>query len=123
MTTHRSLAWRLLRAVATLHVVAIFAQPVFAGRFLIGDYDMLGLHRLGADLVSYLGLAQLVLAAAGWWRLGVRWPFLAGLALVAGETAQYSAGMAGALDLHIPLGVALMTLATGTLVGLWAGAR
>ncbi len=47
MTTHRSVAWQFLRAVATLHIVALFAQPVFAGRFLIGDYDMLELHRLG----------------------------------------------------------------------------
>jgi hypothetical protein len=26
------------------HTVAIFAQPVFAGSYLVGDYDMLALH-------------------------------------------------------------------------------
>lgn len=109
----------MVRGLATVHAVAIFAQPVFAGRYLIGDYDMLALHALGADLVFYLGLAQLVPSALLWWRGGLRWPFWASLLLVLGETGQYFAGLAGALDLHVPLGVALVTGASIMVVAIW----
>jgi hypothetical protein len=107
-----------VRAIAAVHVVAIFAQPVFAGRYLVGDYDMLAVHALGADLVFFLGLVQLTAALVLWWRGGVRWPAGVSLLLALGETGQYFAGLAGALDLHFPLGVALVTLATIMLVAL-----
>ena len=102
-----------------MHAIAIFAQPVFAGGYLTGDYDMLALHRFGANLVFSIGLAQLVPSVLLWRRGGLRWPFWASLLLVLGETGQYFAGMAGALDLHIPLGVALVTLAALMLVASW----
>ena len=110
---------RVVRGFVTVHAVAIFGQPVFAGRYLIGDYDMLAMHTLGADLVSYVGLAQLVTSAMLWWRGGPRWPFWASLLLTLGETGQYFAGLAGALDLHVPLGVALVVLASIMLVAIW----
>ncbi|WP_020669125.1 hypothetical protein [Amycolatopsis nigrescens] len=114
----------VVRGFITVHVVAIFAQPVFAGSYLVGDYDMLALHALGADLVSYLGLAQLVPTALLWRRGGPRWPFWASLVLILGETGQYFAGLAGALDLHVPLGVALVTCASIMLFAIWrTGAR
>ncbi|WP_409462793.1 hypothetical protein [Amycolatopsis sp. GA6-003] len=114
----------VLRAVVTVHAIAILGQPVFAGRYLIGDYDMLAMHELGANIVSTVALIQLVPAALYWWRGGVQWPFWASLLLAGGETAQYFAGQAGALDLHIPLGVALVAIALGTLFGIWrTGAR
>lgn len=109
----------MVRGFVTLHAIAIFGQPVFAGSYLIGDYDMLALHRLGANLVFSIGLAQLAPTAWMWWRGGPRWPFWASLLLVLGETAQYFAGMAGALDLHIPLGVALVTSAVLLLIAVW----
>lgn len=109
----------VVRGFVTVHAVAIFAQPVFAGSYLIGDYDMLALHAFGADLVFYLGLAQLVPSALLWWRGGTRWPFWASLLLALGETGQYSAGLAGALDLHVPLGVALVTLASIMVFAIW----
>jgi hypothetical protein len=113
----------VVRGFVTVHAVVIFAQPVFAGSYLIGDYDMLALHALGADLVSYLGVAQLVVTALLWWRGGMRWPFWASLVLVLGETGQYVAGLFGALDLHIPLGVALVALASIMLVAIWRTER
>lgn len=110
---------RVVRGFVTVHAIAIFGQPVFAGRYLTGDYAMLALHRSGADLVFALGLAQLVPTALLWRYGGPRWPFWASLLLVLGETAQYFAGLAGALDLHIPLGVALVTLAVVILIAIW----
>lgn len=109
----------LTRGCVTLHTVAIFAQPVFAGRYLIGDYDMLAVHRLGADLITCLAVAQIVLSALLWWRGGTRGPFWASLLLLFGEFGQYLAGMSGALDLHIPLGVALAVSASITLAAIW----
>lgn len=107
------------RWCVTVHTVAILAQPVFAGRYLTGDYDMLALHRFGADAVTYLAVAQIVVAALLWWRGGTRWPFWASLLLFAGESGQYFAGVAGALDLHVPLGVALAMCASVMLVAIW----
>ncbi|MCR6481703.1 hypothetical protein M8542_02630 [Amycolatopsis sp. OK19-0408] len=109
----------VVRGFVTLHAIAIFGQPVFAGSYLVGDYGMLALHRFGANLVFAVGLAQLLPTAWLWWRGGPRWPFLASLLLVLGETAQYFAGMAGALDLHVPLGVALVTSAVVMLIAVW----
>ncbi|TDC60214.1 hypothetical protein E1258_15400 [Micromonospora sp. KC207] len=109
----------VVRGFVAVQTVMIFAQPVFAGRYLTGDYDMLALHRLGADLITYLGLAQLVVSALLWWRGGMRWPFWASLLLFFGESGQYFAGVAGALDLHVPLGVALAMFASIMLVAIW----
>ncbi|MFJ7212591.1 hypothetical protein [Amycolatopsis sp. NPDC098790] len=114
-----SKARSVVRGFATVHAIAIFGQPVFAGSYLTGDYAMLAVHRFGADLVFAIGLAQLVATALLWWRGAPRWPFWASLLLVAGETAQYFAGLAGALDLHVPLGVALVTLAVVVLIASW----
>jgi hypothetical protein len=107
------------RGFVMAHTVLIFAQPVWAGRYMIGDYDMLALHRFGADLVTYVGLAQVVVSALLWWRGGLRWPFWASLLLLLGESGQYFAGVAGALDVHFPLGVALAMAATVMLVAIW----
>ena len=96
----------VLRAVVSVHVAAIFGQPVFAGVYLSGSYDGLSLHAAGADAVTSLGYLQLIAAIVVWARLRQAGPFLATLALVAAETVQYFAGLAGALWLHLPLGVA-----------------
>ncbi|MBT2440195.1 hypothetical protein J7E93_08710 [Streptomyces sp. ISL-36] len=99
----------VLRAVVSAHVVAIVGQPVLAGVYLSGDYDGLRWHTVGADVVTSLGYLQVIVAIAVWVRLRRIWPFLTTLAVVTAETVQYFAGMAGALWLHIPLGV--MTVA------------
>jgi CDP-diglyceride synthetase len=108
-----------IRVLVTLHVLLIFGQPVFAGLYLSGDYDMLSLHAQAANYVSYLSYLQLLATLVLGLLKGPRWPFFASLLLTAGETAQYFAGMAGALDLHIPLGVALVAAAALMTVGIW----
>ncbi|MFF0424401.1 hypothetical protein [Streptomyces sp. NPDC004520] len=93
------------RAVVTVHVLAVLGQPVFAGVYLSGDFDGLGMHAAGANAVATLALVQLVVAIVVWVRLRRSWPFYVSLALVAAEMTQYTAGLAGLLWLHIPLGV------------------
>jgi hypothetical protein len=109
----------ILRAAVTAHLVAGFAQPVFAGVYLSGDFDGLSWHVIGADLVSYIGIAQIAAAVAVWIRVRRAWPFTASLALTAGETAQYFAGLDGALWLHFPLGVGVVAGVTGMFVAVW----
>jgi hypothetical protein len=109
----------VLRAVATAHLLAGFAQPVFAGVYLSGDFDGLSWHVIGADLVSYLGIAQLAAAVAVWIRVRRAWPLWASLALTLGALAQYFAGMEGALWLHFPLGVALVAGITAVFAAVW----
>lgn len=108
-----------LRVIATAHAIAIFGQPVFAGVFLSGDYDMLHTHAVGADVVYYLCTAQLAAAIFLWVRRGPRWPSAVTGLILLGETGQYFAGMFGVLDVHFPLGVALIALTTTALVALW----
>jgi hypothetical protein len=109
----------VLRAVATAHLLAGFAQPVFAGVYLSGDFDALSWHVVGADLVSSLGIAQTAAAVAVWIRVRRAWPFWASLALVLGASAQYLAGLEGALWLHFPLGVALVAGISAVFAAVW----
>jgi hypothetical protein len=109
----------VLRTAATLFLIGGFAQPAFAGVYLSGEFDGLAWHVIGADLVSYLSLAQLGAAVAVWIRVRRAWPFWASLALLLGVLGQYFAGMEGALWLHLPLGVALIAGITLTFAALW----
>ncbi|GAB2592839.1 hypothetical protein GCM10027168_27250 [Streptomyces capparidis] len=107
------------RVLVSVHAVAITGQPVFAGGYLSGDYDMIWPHRWGADVVASLGYAQVLAALVLWLVRGPSWLLGVSVLIAAGETAQYFAGLAGALDLHIPLGVALVTAMALTTVAVW----
>ncbi|WP_344156274.1 hypothetical protein [Kribbella yunnanensis] len=109
----------VFRAVVTVHVVAIFGQPVFAGVYLSGDYDGLRWHSLGADTVTFIGYLQLIVAIVVWVRLRRAWPFIGTAALVAAETIQYFAGLDGALWLHLPLGVLTIAALVVLFVAVW----
>ncbi|MEV6876195.1 hypothetical protein [Amycolatopsis sp. NPDC051128] len=109
----------VLRAVTSAHVAAIAGQPVFAGVYLSGDYDGLRLHAAGADVVSSVAYLQLIVAIVVWARLRLAWPFLATVPLVAAETAQYFAGLDGALWLHLPLGVLTIAALVVLVVAVW----
>ncbi|MFI7387301.1 hypothetical protein [Streptomyces sp. NPDC049813] len=115
----RKLAWRLLRIAVSVHTVAIFGQPAFAGVYLSGDYDALRWHELGADITTTVGCVQLIVAVVVWVRLRRPWPFAATSTLVAAETVQYVAGMRGALWLHLPLGVITIAALTVVFIAVW----
>ncbi|MFG2004054.1 hypothetical protein ACGFNU_33340 [Spirillospora sp. NPDC048911] len=100
-------------------MVVIFGQPVFAGVYMSGDYDGLSRHLAGANIVTSIGYLQLIVAIAVWVRLRQVWPFLGTLALVAAETVQYFAGMAGALWLHFPLGVMTIVALVVQFIAVW----
>ncbi|NUR88032.1 MAG: hypothetical protein HOY71_28430 [Nonomuraea sp.] len=110
---------RVLRAIVSAHVAAIIGQPVLAGLYLSGDYDGLRWHALGADVVTSIGYAQLIVAAVVWFRARRSWPFLATLGVVAAETVQYFAGLGGALWLHLPLGVLTVAALVVQFIAVW----
>ncbi|TDD93727.1 hypothetical protein E1298_08610 [Actinomadura rubrisoli] len=115
----RRLSGWVLRAVVSVHLVAIFGQPVFAGVFLSGDYDGLRWHEAGANVTTSVGYVQLIAAIVVWVRLRQSWPFLVTLALVVAETVQYFAGMDGALWLHLPLGVITIVALAVVFIAVW----
>ncbi|MEU6806950.1 hypothetical protein [Streptomyces neyagawaensis] len=118
--SHRtSTAGRVLRGIVSVHMVAIFGQPVFAGIYLSGDFDGLRWHQVGANIVTSLGYLQLIAAIVVWVRLRKSWPCLSTLALVAAETVQYFAGMDGALWLHLPLGVLTIVGIVVQFIAVW----
>src|SRR2546423_11863025 len=99
----------LLRAVVTLHLADVFAQPILAGRFMSGDYDMLAVHRTNAISAAVVGFTQLAIALL-YWRpaRGPSWPALLCLGLSGAEAVQIYLGFNRILGLHVPLGVAII---------------
>ncbi|GAA0935668.1 hypothetical protein [Nonomuraea longicatena] len=110
----------ILRAVVSAHVVAAIGQPVFAGVYMSGDYDGLMMHSTGADVVTSIGYAQLVVGIVVWARSRRSWPFWATAGVVAAETVQYFAGLWGALWLHFPLGVATVVALVVLFIAIWS---
>lgn len=112
----------LLRAVTTLFLLAVLAQPVLAGLYLAGEWDALGIHSGNAVLVELLA-QLLVLTALGYWLAGRgRGRFvLAAVALWFATSAQAGFGYARLLGLHIPLGVTVVTVAVLFTIWVWRG--
>lgn len=110
----------LMRLLVTMHALAVFAQPVLAGLFLNGDFDMVAVHSTNALLVQLLGLVQIPIAILlRWPGKGPLWPVWASGLLFLAESAQASFGYIRMLDLHIPLGVAIVSAVLMMLAWVW----
>lgn len=104
----RLTSWAL-RAVLSAHLLAVLAQPVLAGLYLTGDVDAIGWHATVGSTLAALALA-VVVAAAGhvlvrrrsWWLLG------AAVLLFLADGLQIGMGYERELEIHIPLGVAIV---------------
>jgi hypothetical protein len=113
----RSSLW-LLRAVLTVHL-AVLAQPVLAGMFLTGDVDAIEWHVTVAFTLLADGL--LVIAAALGYVLvgrGRWWVLAAAVLLLPADGLQITMGFARVLEIHIPLGVAIVV--TSVLLAGWS---
>jgi len=108
----------VLRIVITLHAAAAFAQAVFAGRFLSGDYDMLRVHFVNSQVVGSLAIGQVIAGVLLWRRGGLRWPALVSIGLLAVEPIQIAAGITRVIGVHIPLAVLVIT--ASVLFAVWA---
>jgi len=108
-----------LRIAVTVHAATIFLQPVLAGRYLAGDFDILTLHAINAAVVVLTGLVLVPIAIVVRRRGGPRWlPWLC-LGLFVGELLQTAIGYAQLVGLHVPLGVALVAVVLVLLTSVW----
>lgn len=116
-TTPPGWAWWLLRAFLTAQATDVLLQPVFAGRFLSGDFAMLAAHRTNATYVGVLSVGQILVAF-----LARRVSRLPGaivtmvVALGAATALQIYLGFSRVLGIHVPLGVAIVGV-SGWLAG------
>ncbi|GEL19801.1 hypothetical protein [Pseudonocardia asaccharolytica] len=113
----RASLWAL-RALLTVQLFAVLALPVLAGLFLTGDVDAITGHGLIGGLLPLLGL--LVIGGALAYVLGGRgrlWVLPAAVVLFLAEGLQVGMGYARTLQVHIPLGAAVVT--TVVLLAIW----
>lgn len=106
----------VVRIVVTVHLLAVFAQSVLAGRFLSGDYDSLQLHLINGMVILGLAVAQFVAGAVLRRAGGPVWPQRAAIRVLVVEALQFSFGYERITALHVPLGVMLivwLTMLTG----------
>ncbi|TDC32610.1 hypothetical protein [Kribbella albertanoniae] len=98
----------VLRGVAVLHAVAMCVQPIVIGIYLNGATTGLKVHEPVGLAVSFIGIAQLLVALVHW-RLGGRGvAALVSALILFGESVQIGMGYSKQLAIHIPLGVALI---------------
>lgn len=110
-----------LRLLLTVHLVAVLAQPVLAGRYLAGDVDAIALHGTIGSTLAAVGLLLIVLALL--YVLGGRgrwWVAPAAVALFLAEGFQIGAGFTRDLGLHVPLGVAIVLASVLLTVWVWS---
>ncbi|MGH3585606.1 MAG: hypothetical protein ACRDQ0_04725 [Pseudonocardia sp.] len=108
-----------LRFLLTGHLVAVLAQPVLAGRYLTGDVDAMATHGLIGSLLALVAMgviaAALLYVLAGRGRL---WVLPVAVALFLADGFQIGFGYSRELDLHVPIGVAIVVAAV--LLAAWS---
>lgn len=110
----------LLRLVVTTHASAVLTQPVLAGQFLSGHFDLVAIHGVVAHVIELLALTQVVAAILLWSPgRGPLWPLWMSLLVFVAEGVQVGVGYARVLSTHVPLGVAIAIVMTTTLLGVW----
>ena len=105
---HAWAGW-LFRVLITAQALLACAQPVLAGGFLAGHYDLLAVHLLVGRSIAGVGIA-LVPGAVLWWRFGGG-PALSiavCTVLLGAEALQILLGFSRTLAVHIPLGVLIV---------------
>ena len=114
----RATLWTL-RTLLTLFLLAVLAQPVLAGMFLTGDVDAIGVHGLVGSFLA-LGAMALIAVALAYVLAGrgTVWVLPVTVLLFLAVGFQIAAGYARQLELHIPLGVLIVT--TSVLVTAWS---
>lgn len=110
----------LLRATLLLHAALALAQPVSAGSYLSGNFDILATHGNNGILLvvatAVWGVAALGRIAAN---RGAGWPLLLLVPVVfMAEGMQIGMGHQRNLAVHIPLGVFIVL--TAVLLALWS---
>jgi uncharacterized membrane protein YhaH (DUF805 family) len=107
-----------MKATSGALLLALFLQPVLAGRYFSGDADAISLHGSLGELAAWLALVLAVLALCRAALRDMGWTGASALVVLFALTGlQVHFGHAGSLDLHIPLGASL--LAASLLATVW----
>jgi len=110
----------LFRVTSTIAAVMLFDQAVFAGQFLDGTYSSLHTHRENATNAGIVVLVSLVASIlVRWPGRGPWWPILANVGIFGLVGMQIALGFARVIALHVPLGVAIIGLATALAIWAW----
>lgn len=107
-----------LRFLLTGHLVAVLGQPVLAGLFLTGDVDAIEVHGLVGSLLALVAMSLVAGALA--YVVGGRgrlWVLPVTVLLFFAEGFQIGLGYSRALQVHVPLGVAIVV--TAVLLAAW----
>ena len=112
----------LLRVTATLQLVLALAQPVLAGLFLTGNVDAIEVHVAVAGVLASLELMLIGVAAAYAFARGRLWVLPAAMTLLVAIGLQMAAGYSRALQVHIPLGVVIVTVSILLAIWVWTPA-
>jgi hypothetical protein len=107
-----------LRFLLTGHLVAVLAQPVLAGRYLTGDVDAIKAHGLNGSLLALVAMSLMAGALA--YVVGGRgqlWVLPGTVLLFLAEGFQIGMGYSRQLQVHVPLGVAIVV--TAVLLAAW----
>ena len=115
----RASLWTL-RFLLTAHLVAVLAQPVLAGLFLTGDVDAIEVHGLVGSLLALVAMSLVAGALA--YVVGGRgrlWVLPVTVLLFLVEGFQIGVGHSRALEVHVPLGVAIVVAAVLLAAWVW----
>jgi hypothetical protein len=109
-----------LRVTTTVYLVMVLAQPVLAGLFLTGNVDAITVHGVVGSTLSGVGLVLVAATVVYLLRRGRLWvlPVVVLLFLAAG--VQIALGYARVMQVHVPLGVAVVTAAVLLAVWVWS---
>ena len=104
----------VVRALSILILLQVLTQAALAGGFITGDVNLLNLHSANAILLmltaTALVPAAILLLRPG---RGPAWPIAFSVAFWWLITLQLGFGFSRQIGLHIPVGVAIMSLITG----------
>ena len=109
-----------LRFLLTGHLVAVLAQPILAGRYLTGDVDAMAVHGLVGSLLALVAMTLIASALA--YVVGGRgqlWVLPVAVLLFLAEGFQIGMGYSRQLQMHVPLGVAVVVAAVLLAAWVW----
>ena len=109
-----------LRFLLTGHLVAVLAQPVLAGRYLTGDVDAIKVHGFVGSLLALVAMS--LIAGALLYVVGGRgrlWVLPVTVLVFLAEGFQIGIGYSRQLELHIPVGVAIVVAAVLLAAWVW----
>jgi hypothetical protein len=109
----------LLRILISAYLVAVLAQPVLAGLFLTGDVDAIAVHAAVGSALAAFGLVLIAATLAYVLRRGRLWVLPAAVVLFLAVGLQIGMGYARTLQIHVPLGVAIVTASILLAIWVW----